>query len=76
VQPNGATSVREWPIAMPKIDVGTNGMFIFYIVNMSSQFVDVTLPEFVTFERANRDTKDSTQLKRPHGLAMMLTPSS
>lgn len=70
------TLVREWPISMSRIDVGTSGMFVFYISNASPQFAFVTLPEFVTFERVSMDTKDTARLMQPPGFRLSFSPIS
>lgn len=41
------TLERDWPCQIPKIDPGTANSFIFYISNMSDQFVDVSLPHTI-----------------------------
>lgn len=66
--------VREWPITMPMIGVGQDGMFVFYILNSGSQFVSVTLPQFVTFIPVNRETRDSSRLIQPPGFTLPIWP--
>lgn len=67
------TSVRKWPIAIPEIG-GTGGMFVFYISDRSSKFTFVTLPEFVTFERANMETKNTARLRQPSNFKLTFSP--
>jgi hypothetical protein len=73
---SGATTlVREWPITIPMIDVVANGMFVFYILNSSEQFAFVTLPQFVTFQRANGDARDTAPLIQPPKFMMYFSPA-
>ena len=70
------TSVHEWPIPIPEIGGGPSGMFIFYISARSSKFTFVSLPEFVTFERANVAIKDTVRLRHPPTLELLFPPMS
>lgn len=67
---------REWPIPVPEIGVGASGMFVFYISTISPKFAFVTFPEFVTFQRPNMETQDSTRLVQPPGLKLSFPPIS
>ena len=69
------TLVLEWPIPIPMIDAGPSG-FVLYISNISPQYVFVTLPESVTFQHTNSDTRSTTQLMQPPGLRLTLLPVS
>ena len=66
---------REWSIRdIYKIDGGGNGMFVFYILNSSPQFVQVTFPQFVTFQRASGDARETVRLIQPPEFNMHFAP--
>ena len=67
------TLETDWTIHPPTIDVGQPG-FVFYVVNSSQEFVFVTIGEFVTFKRANRDDRDTTRLMQFPGFEMSFSP--
>lgn len=63
----------DWTIPMHRIDVGPSG-FVFYISNLRQQFVMVTLPQFVTYQRANSETNETVRLMQPQGFFMSFEP--
>ena len=65
---------RGYLISLSTIGVGENGKSIFYIQNSSAQIVNVTLPQVVTFQRANGDTRETAPLIQPI-INMNFTPS-
>jgi len=42
---------REWLIKIGKIDSGKDSQYTFFVFNMSSQFVEVTLPKTISIQR-------------------------
>jgi len=67
--PNALTSgvvtlSRGWLVPVKKIDSGPNNPFIFYIFNTSPQFVDVSLPKSVTYQKGDSEKRFTVTLKQ------------
>lgn len=67
------TRKRDAVFVINTIEVGLSG-FVFYIVNDNPQFVLVTLPQFVSFKKANRDARETAPLIQPPRFTMYYSP--
>lgn len=67
------TLAKKYPITVSRIDPGPNGAFIFYIFNISSQFVEVLLPKSAAFKLPGDLQRQTTSLIQPE-LTMMFPP--
>jgi len=68
------TLVRDWSIHMPKIDTGTDGGFVFYISNLSQQFVFVSLPSSATWQRSYGNRRETSAIMQPLNFTMYFSP--
>jgi len=68
------TLIRDWPIHIPKIDVGTNGVFEFYVSNFSQQFVFVSLPSSATWQRPYGNRRETSSIMQPLNFTMYFAP--
>jgi hypothetical protein len=74
VQSGKVTLERDWPCLIPKIDPGVANPFVFYIYNVSDQFVDVILPASISGTPAGKSVAIRFSLSRSRALPMYLFP--
>jgi len=65
---------REWPLEIPKIDPGKENPFVFYIVNFSKDFVDISLPRTITLRREADQVEQTFPLNQPTHIYLLLMP--
>jgi hypothetical protein len=68
------TLERNWPCLIPKIDSGMANPFVFYIYNVSNQFVDVILPASISGTPAGKSVAIRFSLTQSRALPMNLPP--
>ncbi len=66
---------RDWPITIPKIDVGPSYEFVFYIVNQSNLFVEVTFPNSATGQIGDDSAQQQIKIIQQMSVPIFLTPS-
>lgn len=64
---------RGWPITVPKIDVGKDNPFVFYIYNTSPYFAFVSPPEYVVLRRIGETERRTVPLGQPDSSRMSFT---
>lgn len=56
---------RPWPVFVPRLDIGVDHPFVFYLSSSDNYFVTVGTPDKISFKRLGSDIEEVSELVSP-----------